>query len=131
MNIKFTVVGALCAIMCVTPAFGANLISPNDPAVINKDNQIQLKDSFIEEKVVQPVEDGTRMKDSLDKQKQQQEQEDKTRLEANLTYNPEFVLKKVTFQGNTKISTRQLNKLAEDIIGKDINILCLLASSRN
>lgn len=125
MNIKFCVVTTFLAIMLTSPALCANTINPTDPAIINKDNQIQLRDSFIEEKIVQPVEYGTRMKDSLDKQKQQEkdlEKADKTTLEANLTYNPEFVLKKVTFQGNTKISTKQLNKLAENIIGKDIHL---------
>ena len=97
MNIKFCVVATFLAIVLTSPAFCANIISPTDPAIINKDNQIQLRDSFIEEKVTQPVEDGTRMKDSLDKQKQQEkdlEKADKATLEANLTYNPKFVLKK-------------------------------------
>ena len=92
MNIKFCVVTTFLAIMLTSPALCANTISPTDPAIINKDNQIQLRDSFIEEKIVQPVEYGTRMKDSLDKQKQQEkdlEKADKTTLEANLTYNPE------------------------------------------
>lgn len=118
MNVKFCIAAVLSAIIVGIPAFSANVIQPTDPAIINKDTQIQLKDSFIEEKIIKPVEDKTRMKDALDKNSPQTE--DKSHVEDNLTYNPQFLLKKIIFKGNTKISNRKLEKLAEDLIGKDV-----------
>lgn len=119
MKIRHIVVGLFLIFTYIHPVYSAGMISPNDPAVINKDNRIQFKDSFIEEKIIQPVEDGTRMKDKLDKNKKEI-QEDEPTFQGNLTYNPEFVLKKVKFVGNTKISNRKLSKLAEDLIGKEV-----------
>ena len=121
MNLRFTFVGLLLVAIFFNPAYCLENIRPNDPAVINKDNRIQFRDSFIEEKVIKPVEDGTRMEDALNKNKKDEKDEELT-IQGNLTYNPEFVLKKVTFVGNTKISNRKLSKLTQDLIGKDVHL---------
>ncbi len=121
MKIKLKGLSALFIIVFfAAPAFCANFMNANDPAVLNKDTKIYLKDSEIEEKIIQPVEDGTRMKDIIDKQKKLQEQKDKELIDENLTYNPQFLLRQVHFKGNTKISDKKLRKLAEDLIGKEV-----------
>ena len=122
MKIKFKriTVFFFWIILFINPAFGANFTNSNDPAVLNNDTKTFLKDSVIEEKIIQPVNDGTRMKDLIDKQNKIQEQKEKERIDENLTYNPQFTLKKIRFTGNTKISDRKLNKLAQDLIGKEV-----------
>ncbi len=121
MKLKFAVNGLVCALLAMSfmSANADPILRPSDPAVINRENKIQLKDSFVEEKIIQPVEDETRLKDLLDKQ-QKQQKEDEFHQDPNLIHNPQFRLNKVYFRGNTKISSAKLEKLAEDLIGKDI-----------
>ena len=123
MKAKFVMQGLLCAFLTMA-SVSANadpVLSPTDPAVINRENKIQLRDSFIEEKIIQPVEDKTRLKDILDRQQKNQEDE-KMFSDPNLIENPQFRLNKVYFRGNTKVSSAKLEKLAADLIGKDVYI---------
>lgn len=123
MKAKFVMQGLLCAFLTMA-SVSANadpVLSPADPAVINRENKIQLRDSFIEEKIIQPVEDKTRLKDILDRQQKNQEDE-KMFSDPNLIENPQFRLNKVYFRGNTKVSSAKLAKLAADLIGKDVYI---------
>lgn len=120
MKFRLTVVGLLFVATLFNPAYSIqNIINPNDPAVLNKDYKLQYKDTFVKEKIIQPVENETRMKDSLDKNKQKNNEDNET-LQGNLTYNPKFLLKNITFVGNTKISNKKLSKLTKDIIGKEV-----------
>ena len=121
MNLKFAANGLLCVLLAMsfTSANADPILRPSDPAVINRENQLQLKDSFLEEDVIQPVEDATRLKDMLDKQKKQQE-ENEVQQDPNLIHNPQFRLNKVYFRGNTKISSAKLERLAQDLVGKEI-----------
>lgn len=120
-NRKFIIHGMLFALLILNSgcANADPLFNVIDPAIINRDNQIQLKDSFIEEEIIEPVEDETRLKDILDKQKQKKIEEDYL-LDNNLIENPQFRLNNVFFSGNTKISSRKLERLASDLIGKDV-----------
>ena len=120
-NRKFIIHGMLFALLILNSgcANADPLFNVIDPAIINRDNQIQLKDSFIEEEIIEPVEDETRLKDILDKQKQKEIEEDYL-LDNNLIENPQFRLNNVFFSGNTKISSRKLERLASDLIGKDV-----------
>lgn len=123
MKVKFVMQGLLCALLTMV-SVSANadpVLSPTDPAVINRENKIQLRDSFIEEKIIQPVEDKTRLKDILDRQQKNQEDE-KMFSDPNLIENPQFRLNKLYFRGNTKVSSAKLEKLAADLIGKDVYI---------
>jgi hemolysin activation/secretion protein len=89
--------------------FGSN------PQVINKQNQIHLEEQKIEKNYVQSVpQDIESEKSQLNKNKK------KDVIQGNLTYNPKFKLNKIIFVGNTKISDKKLQKLADDIIGKEV-----------
>src|SRR5574344_1831100 len=91
--------------------FGAN------PQVINQQNQRQLEEQKIEKNYIQTV-----PKD-LEKEKTIIEQpKEKEVVKGNLTYNPKFKLNKVIFEGNTKISDKKLQKLASDLVGKEIHL---------
>lgn len=116
---RFIMQRVLCVLLMLlaVPAHANPVFNPSDPAIINRENKIQLKDSFIEEKIIEPVEDGTRLKDILDKQKSNDKD---VQVDENLIENPQFRLNKLYFRGNTKISSSKLEILASDLIGKDI-----------
>ena len=88
----------------------------SNPGIMNRQNQIQLQELQVEKKYVETV-----PKD-LDAEKSLLEQDTKKKeiVKGNLTYNPQFKLNKIVFQGNTKISDKKLQKLASSIIGKEV-----------
>lgn len=86
----------------------------SSPEVINKQNQMMLQEQQIEKKYVDTVNDK-------DKEKSKdQEPSQKNVVKGNLTYNPQFRLNKIVFEGNTKFSDKKLEKLTADLVGKDI-----------
>lgn len=100
-------------------AAGSNINPATDPMMLNREQQVQFRDQMLDEKDIRPVEDGTRLKDALDKQKKQQE-ENVMEGWVDLTINPKFQLNKIVFEGNENISNKKLQKIAEDLIGKEI-----------
>lgn len=89
----------------------------SSPGVMNKQNVQQLEDLQIEKKYVEtteqkPVDDKT-IEDDTKK---------KDVIKGNLTYNPQFKLNKIIFQGNTVYSDKKLSKLADGLIGKEVHL---------
>lgn len=104
-----------CFLLSNLTAFAIDELGGSNPAVINRQNQMQLRDLQIEKNYIE-----TTPKD-LDAEKKQAEQEKKKDVvKGNLTYNPQFKLNKVIFQGNTKISDKKLQKMVAPLLGKDV-----------
>lgn len=88
----------------------------SSPEVMNKQNQTQLKDLKIEKQYIETVPKDT---EALKKQ-EEAEKKKKDVVKGNLTYNPQFKLNKIVFQGNTKYSDKKLLKLTDGLVGKDV-----------
>jgi hemolysin activation/secretion protein len=98
------------------PAFAIGDII-NGAGVINKQNQDQLREQYIERHFIETTVDDI----EKEKQRKEKEEQDKDlKLNEDLIYNPKFVLNSVNFLGNTVISDRQLHKLAKEYLGKEI-----------
>lgn len=97
-------------------AIDAGALGGSIPGVMNKENQFQLKELQIEKKYVETV------PQDLDAQKKQDEATPKDVKKGELTYNPQFKLNKIEFEGNTKFSDKKLNALAKDLIGKEVHL---------
>ena len=96
----------LIALSAVIPAYSAPGFIGNDPGVINRQNIEQLKDLNIEKNVIQTTEE------EIERQKKLEEKiDEKEIIKDGLTYNPQFLLKEIIFEGNTVISTKKLKKL--------------------
>lgn len=88
-----------------------------NPGVMNKQNIQQLEDQQIEKKLIETV------PQKADKDKTiEDETEKKDFIKGNLTYNPQFKLNKIVFQGNTVYSDKKLLKLADGLIGQDVHL---------
>lgn len=85
------------------------------PEIINKQNQMQLEEQKFQKKYVDSVQ-----KDLDAEKKQLNDDKKKDVIKGNLTYNPKFHLNKIIFKGNTKISDKKLQKMADPLIGHDI-----------
>jgi len=96
-------------------AIDAGALGGSNAGVINRQNQSQLEDLQIERNYVETV------PEDIDAEKKQiPDDKKKDVVKGNLTYNPQFKLNKVVFQGNTKIADKNLQKLTYGLIGKDI-----------
>lgn len=105
-----------CLLLCNVPAFAVDAgMYGAGPAMINKTNEDQLRELQIEKKYVQTV-----PKDLDAEKKEFEKQEKKDLIKGNLTYNPQFKLNKVIFQGNTVISDKKLSKIIEKLVGKEV-----------
>ena len=90
----------------------------DEPGLLNKQLQQQIRDYEIEKKVIDTTEADIEKENKIrDKEKQQEE---KDVVKGELTYNPKFLLKEVVFEGNTVYSDKRLKKLAKDLIGKEV-----------
>lgn len=112
--ICFLLTGA--SAFAVDPTIGSDAVG-SVPGVMNKQNQIQLKDFQVEKKYIETT------PADLEKEKKLLESEEvkkKDVIKGSLTYNPQFQLNKVVFVGNTKIKDKELQKLTQNLIGKKI-----------
>lgn len=106
-----------CLLICAVPVHAADdpALFGNNPALMNRTNEVQLQQMQIEKKYIQTV-----PKD-LDAEKAEfEKQEKKDLVKGNLTYNPKFKLNKIIFQGNTVISDKKLSKITAKLIGKEV-----------
>jgi len=96
-------------------AIEEGVMQGSNAGVINRQNMTQLKDLQIEKQYVETV-------PSEAEAKKTQESDDKKKdvVKGNLTYNPQFKLTKVVFEGNTKIPDKKLQKLTDGLMGKEI-----------
>src|SRR5574344_700003 len=94
------------------PMYGSN------PAIINKKNIENLENQNIEKKFIETTESDSKKIEKQEKRKKELKTKDV--VKGNLTYNPKFTLNKVSFEGNTVISDRKLQKLAKKYIGQEI-----------
>ena len=82
----------------------------DEPGMLNKQLQQQIRDYEIEKNVINTTESDIEKENKIrDKEKQQKE---KDVVKGELTYNPKFLLKEVVFEGNTVYSDKRLKKLA-------------------
>lgn len=88
-----------------------------NPGVMNKQNIQQLEDQQIEKKLIETVPQKADKDKSIEDDTQK-----KDFIKGNLTYNPQFKLNKIVFQGNTVYSDKKLLKLADGLIGKDVHL---------
>ena len=105
----------ICFVLSNLTASAIEDLGGSNPAVINRQNQIQLRDLQIEKQYIE-----TTPKDIDAEKKQIDDSKKKEVIKGNLTYNPQFKLNKVIFQGNTKVSDKKLQQLSKDLIGKEI-----------
>lgn len=106
-----------CLILSSASAFAEpNTLQGLSPDVMNKQNQFQLKELQIEKKYVETV------PQDLDAQQKQDEAPLPEVKRGELTYNPQFKLNKIEFEGNTKFSDKKLAALAKDLIGKEVHL---------
>lgn len=91
----------------------------NNPGAFGKQNLQQLRKLEIEKNYIQTVPEQIDKEQKLkeEEEKQQQKQDVK---KGELTYNPQFKLNDIVFEGNTIYSDKQLKELAKNLIGKDI-----------
>ncbi len=85
----------------------------NEPGVINKQYQQQLKEQQMEKNVIETTESD------LEREKKLKEKQ-RDLIRGNLTYNPKFKLNQVVFEGNTVFSDKRLQKLVKDKVGQEI-----------
>ncbi|MDD3238347.1 MAG: ShlB/FhaC/HecB family hemolysin secretion/activation protein [Candidatus Gastranaerophilales bacterium] len=92
------------------------LVNPTAGAeIINRENRTILKDAKINKNYIDSVE-----KEIPQQIEDRNKDKSKDIVRGNLTYNPKFTLNSINFEGNTKISDKKLQKLANNIIGKEI-----------
>lgn len=103
-----------CAYAIDAGAVGAGALGAS-PEVMNKQNQMQLQELQIEKKYIETVPNKPD-----EKTKNEDDKEKKNVVKGNLTYNPQFKLNKIIFQGNTLYSDKKLLKLDNGIIGKEV-----------
>ena len=90
-------------------------IEGSNPGVMNKQNIMQLQDLQIEKKYIETV------PQKADAQKtQEDDSKKKDVVKGNLTYNPQFQLNKIIFQGNKIYPDKKLLTLANGLIGKEV-----------
>lgn len=92
-------------------------IGGSNPGVMNKQNIQQLEDQQIEKKLIETVPQKADKDKSIEDDTQK-----KDFIKGNLTYNPQFKLNKIVFQGNTVYSDKKLLKLADGLVGKDVHL---------
>lgn len=98
-------------------AIGDAGMAGSNPGVMNRQNIMQLEDLQIEKQYVKtvPVE--------IDEEQQKKDEEkEKAILKGDLTYNPQFKLNKLIFQGNTIYKDKKLLTFADNLIGKEIHL---------
>ncbi|MBQ7764200.1 ShlB/FhaC/HecB family hemolysin secretion/activation protein [bacterium] len=85
-----------------------------DAGAFNKMEQSQINNYQLEKSYVQSLDHITKDESIYD-----------ASIEENIAregilYNPHFLLEKIQFEGNTKIDSEELNKLALEVLGEDI-----------
>ena len=105
---------ALCFFLSMNSAKAAPFAGSVDAGAFNKMEQSQINDFQLEKSYVQTldhVNDDERIYDAT-------VEEDIAR--EGVLYNPHFLLERINFEGNTKISDEELNHLALEVLGEDI-----------
>lgn len=102
-----------------TPVFaiGEGAFS-NEAGVLNRQYQDQLREQYIDKNIIDKTEEDLEREKKL-LEKDNQDDKD-VRTQENLTFNPQFKLNAVKFEGNTVISDKKLQKIAKKYIGQDI-----------
>lgn len=116
-KISFIVACLLLSSNISAHAIDNGTLGGSNAGVMNKQNTTELRDLQIEKQYVEPaakkpVEDKTIEDDSKKKDV----------IKGNLTYNPQFKLNKIIFQGNTVYTDKKLSKLADGLVGKDVHL---------
>jgi hemolysin activation/secretion protein len=111
---KLTIIIA-CFLLNNISANAADLGLGSGAEVINNQNKMQMQQLQVEKKYVE-----TTTKDVEAEQKKANDDKKKDVMKGNLTYNPQFKLNKIVFQGNTKIPDKKLQKLAIGLVGKEV-----------
>ena len=106
---------AVPAALDVTPSAAG--IMQNTSGVYNQMQINQMKDYRIEKNLISPVETLTPPKDEEEKFEVDVQ---KDLVKDGVIYNPKFMVRKINFEGNTKIKSKVLNSLADDIIDHEI-----------
>lgn len=106
----------------------ANAVSPintNGAGVYGQMQMNQIKDYTIEKDIISPVENMQPAKDENDETFEVDIQKD---LEKDgVVYNPKFEVHKFLFEGNTKISSKDLEALGTDLLGQEVYFEDILA----
>lgn len=106
---------AACLLLSSVSAYAVDtglMMEGSGAGVINRQNQMQLKELQVEKQYIETVPDKANVK--------KEEEEKKDLIKGDLTYNPQFKLNKIIFKGNTKYPDKKLLKLADGLIGKDV-----------
>ncbi|MDD3435949.1 MAG: ShlB/FhaC/HecB family hemolysin secretion/activation protein [Candidatus Gastranaerophilales bacterium] len=114
---KLTIITCCLFINCLAVnAIEAGDIGGSNAEVINRQNLMQLEDQQIEKKYIETVPQDL----DAEKKLKEQQQNQKDVVKGNLTYNPQFKLNKIIFEGNTKYSDKKLLKLANGLVGQEV-----------
>lgn len=126
ISMKKFILTSLC-IFIGTTAY-SSVVGGAGVGSINQQYNRQFKQSQIERNLINTTEDSVRRNKKL-KQKQEEYEAEQKRIREEKykgMYNPQFILNKVRFVGNTEIKDKKLQKLYKNLIGKEIYFSDLL-----
>lgn len=89
-------------------------MSRNSAGTLNSAEMENINNYKIDKGYVQSLDDVTKDEQIYDASVEENQNREGT------LYNPHFLLEKINFEGNTKISDEELNKLALEVLGEDI-----------
>ena len=123
-RIVFTL-ACLLSVTSVNAAPIGGVVPGNTPASINRQYQDQYKDLQIERKYIKTTPDDIENeKIRQQKQKEYEEELERQRQEQvekiGMSYNPQFLLTKINFVGNTVIKDKKLQKLCKGFVGQEV-----------
>lgn len=115
---KIFILTSIGILLSLNNAMAVESLGGYAPGAFGKTERDQLRDLQIEQKLIEPVRKEESQKIEADVQKD-------VNIEGTI-YNPQFKLEKINFEGNTKIKTKKLEKMAKKLEGKEIYLEDLL-----
>ena len=117
---KLIIVVAAAIITMQSIAMADAPINTNGAGIYNPMNRQQIKDYQIQKEIAEPI------KTTDDKEELFHMDIQKDFVKDGVTYNPQFRVNEIVFEGNTKVKDASLDTLVQEIIGQDIYFIDLL-----
>ena len=92
----------------------ANIMGGYTPSAYNTSENLNYRDLQVDKSYVQSLDDVTKDETIYDASIEENQAREGT------LYNPHFLLERINFEGNTKISDAELSALANEILGEDV-----------
>lgn len=114
MKKQFSYLFAVCCFLTVSQAFADIPLGGANPGAFNTSEMQNMNNYQMDKGYVQSLDDVTKDEQIYDATIEENQ------LREGTLYNPHFLLEKINFEGNTKISDKELEDLALEVLGEDV-----------